>query len=406
MARWVSGTVILLACILGIALLFTRMLSSDYSTVGTDEYGYQEQPTMDIPEFVYLEQTEPDFPERGIPIGEPIVLRVHEDMPLFTFQRKITGFREGIGYYNPLLGDAWVISIYITDEDGNLVQEIANLLQLGFWMEEPDAFDEFRGIAGTTYWPRFADFNFDGYQDMSLLQIVGGTGRWQPAYYWLWDRELGQFVLNEQLMYIGHMSGVFANAETQQLIASVRGGPNNHIRYFYEYVNGEFILVAIEDNWFSFNVDTVYWYWEITRTDIKTGEVTVEIIPSNEDGTAVTNPPDIVYITSVVVSTDLSYPQPRIIRMDMWWVGENVLLADIIIMFDNGGVTQRITGTTANLSLDDNIDPDNPFALHFADYNEDGFSDMILMLFPYGSFGNNGYQVWLWDVDSRQFQLE
>ena len=54
-----------------------------------------------------------------------------------------------------------------------------------------------------------------------------------------------------------------------------------------EYAAGEFILVETEIARVRFNHELEQWYWEITRTDIKTGENVIEIIPSNEDGTAI-----------------------------------------------------------------------------------------------------------------------
>ena len=72
--------------------------------------------------------------------------------------------------------------------------------------------------------------------------------------------------------------GLLANQETRQVSAANRyGGIGGKIE-FYEYHNGEFILVAYEYRLFRRDSETDKSYLEVTRTDVRTGEITVEII--------------------------------------------------------------------------------------------------------------------------------
>ncbi|MCL2573999.1 MAG: hypothetical protein FWE34_05535 [Defluviitaleaceae bacterium] len=168
------------------------------------------------------------------------IMRIHEDMPEFTFYRKIG--EPTLTSYPPSPRDFDHVKnhivITIVDENGDIVQEIDDITQGGHgdWMTADwDAFDI-----------QFDDFNFDGYMDMWLIYAVNpGTAGGMWAHFWLWDIDAGQFVQDEQLSAISNMAWLRVNQKTQQVEVSSRGGgAGPWITSYYKYRNGEFVLAA------------------------------------------------------------------------------------------------------------------------------------------------------------------
>jgi hypothetical protein len=187
-------------------------------------------------------QTAEDVWEKYADVTEifTITMRIHEDMPEFTFHRIVSDCTTDMRY----LERHWEFTIFskhvtivIEDEYGNIIQNISGLTQ-------DDKF-----ICNEIH---FEDFNFDGYLDMRLL-------RWHETavnlsayeYFWLWDTEKTQFVLNEQLMEIGIATYLVADQDTKQIRVFHRsGGGNSRLFEFYEYHNGNFVLVNYEiESW-------------------------------------------------------------------------------------------------------------------------------------------------------------
>ena len=204
--------------------------------------------------------------------------RIHHNMPEFTFHRIVGGYiDDNAQSWYDFLPTAREVSIIIEDESGNIIQIISNLTQSTMgW--------------GTGSNIEFDDFNFDGYLDMRLFRWQNSAGGlFTKKYYWLWDTENSQFVLNEQLIEIGHAPHVYLDQDARQVVAVSRfvnrldGGASNTVD-FYEYHNGEFILVAHEYHRIYIDRELSQGYWEITRTDKLTSEVTIEIIPTDGYG--------------------------------------------------------------------------------------------------------------------------
>ena len=194
--------------------------------------------------------------------------RLHEDMPEYTFIRTLGDFVD----FPDFMEEERYVSITILDENGNIIQEIKDIVQggHGYWMvPQHEIFDI-----------RFEDFNFDGYMDMWLITAANpGTAGGEWGYHWLWHPESGQFVLNEQLNFIGGgMTWLSVDYETQQIITSQRAGPGHFVRDFYEYHDGDFIhVLSIETIPAWHRVDGDY-DLEIITTNRITGEITVERI--------------------------------------------------------------------------------------------------------------------------------
>ena len=214
-------------------------------------------------------------------------MRIHEDMPEFTFIRTLGDFVE----FPEMIAEERHVSITILDEDGNLIQEIDEITQgghLSWAVPEHEIFEI-----------RFDDFNFNGYMDMWIVaNLLTGTTGGEVRYHWLWDSSISQFVFSEQLSSLSGWLGV--DYETQRLRVSHRAASNHFIFWFYEYHDGEFVHVAIDEqidyelthyelydgefvvvarSTFIIGRDneTGQEYSETTRTCEATGEVTVEV---------------------------------------------------------------------------------------------------------------------------------
>ena len=161
-------------------------------------------------------------------------IRIHDDMPEFTFYH-IIGELEPEPWYGPFPYPRNV-TIVIKNDIGNIIQKISDLTQ-----SSRHAIDGRLLVDGII----FEDYNFNGYLDMRLK-------RWQERasinYFWSWNKESSQFVLNEQLAEIAHeASEISLNQKTQQLGAFFRTGGSGGNLYVYEYHNDEFVLVDFEE---------------------------------------------------------------------------------------------------------------------------------------------------------------
>ena len=183
--------------------------------------------------------------------------RIHESMPEFTFTRIVGGYFENYLIY--AFPFAVEVTIIIEDDNGNLIQIISGLSQSENFINSDLAFD---------------DFNFDGYLDMRLKRWQDGAGGLLAnEYFWLWNTDERQFILNEQLVEIGHAAGLNVNNNTQRITVRQRNGAlSNH--YFYEYIYGSFELVAHEYKSREYNESGAS-YVMVTHTELRTGVVTV-----------------------------------------------------------------------------------------------------------------------------------
>jgi len=331
-----------------------------------------------------------EYIDDELPLIFTSTMRIHPDMPEFTFHRIVED-------YLPESFEIWIpapreVSIIIEDEDGNIVQEITGLTQSNDWDRVFHA-----NIS-------FDDYNFDEYLDMRLLRWQDGAGGLLAnEYFWLWDAYAGQFVMNEQLMEIGVAADMRANQETQQIERFNRGDNMSQIWDLYEYSNGEFTRIAHYHTRFQFDPVLAQRYYEITRTDGPTGEVTVENVPTGPRGFISDDwvEPD----QTIVQRVEIGPGVVRIARMDAWrrndWVyGFNEYDVEIRIWDEWGDRLQEITDIWASYDLRSAnwvwILEDNPLNFHFADYDGDGFLDMGLRRSPGGSLRNDPHYYWLW----------
>jgi len=308
--------------------------------------------------------------------------RIHPSMPPFTFHRIISD--DYVMQYER--GSFRDVTIIIEDFYGNVVQEITGLMQATMWDEWDDFGEEWYEIT-------LLDFNFDGYMDMMLAQTrPQGTGQFIERYFWLWDIELGQFVPNEHLVEIASVARFGINEETQQIEVLHRMRAWEHMFVAFEYQgDGEFASVTTRhyDGW--------GWYFNVTHTDLLTGETRIEIAPHYEDN--VDNPPDEIIMKRIQVHPDM---MPIIVRLDIWARGEwwDNHTIDVTVRWDDeeGALIQEMFGLVAYGSPIHG----RPW-LMFEDYNQDGYMDMAVHRAPGGSMRNMPHFFWLWDAELEKF---
>lgn len=153
-------------------------------------------------------------------------LRIHEHLPELTFTRIVNNTTEMQSEY--AIPQPVQINIKIEDSDGNIIQSIPGLSQSKSFLS--------RNLT-------FNDYNFDGYLDMRLMRWQDGAGGLLAnEYFWLWNAEIAQFVLNEQLMMIGQATALSADQETRQIVVTHRDSDSDKVS-FYEYLDGEFVEI-------------------------------------------------------------------------------------------------------------------------------------------------------------------
>jgi len=138
---------------------------------------------------------------------------------------------------NPSRYSAWLYGICfykmtIENPDTGFLQEITDLETINQHVS-----------AENMYGLSFDDWNFDGYLDMSLWRYPGGSMRNNPSYYWLWDMDAFMFVSCEKLDEISSFSTPEIVPETNQLYAYSRAGWPENMRLYYEWQNGQLVLV-------------------------------------------------------------------------------------------------------------------------------------------------------------------
>jgi len=166
-----------------------------------------------------------------------ITQRIQNDMPEFKFNIRGVNVPEGFETFD--LVNSKIVSITITDNNGNLIQEITDLHTA---IPANRIHDDMHGFS-------FDDWNFDGFMDMSLWRSPGGSMRNNPTYYWLWDNEIGQFVRNEELENMSQWSTPRVDEELLLIACFTRSGWDWNATAYFEYQDGNFVTVkSVERN--------------------------------------------------------------------------------------------------------------------------------------------------------------
>jgi len=194
-----------------------------------------------------------------------ISMRIHPDLPEFTFTRIIGDYANTHYVYDiPVPVETTIV---IKDDSGAIVQTISGLSQSRPAIDSDITFD---------------DFNFDDYLDMRLIRWHD-TGQSMRAvhYVWLWDAEEFQFILNEQLTEMW-TADITAHSDVQQIETWIRN-IDGFTSSFYIYLNWEFILVSYDRIFQVWDEHGYLSHTKTVRTNVLTDEVVIAIDPSGAD---------------------------------------------------------------------------------------------------------------------------
>ena len=175
-------------------------------------------------------------PDVITPINFEVSKKIHKSLPSFTFHlegERTTPYQ--LTHDKSQCYTSYDINcikkITIIDSNGTLVQQISDLDTSKLAWEKD------------VYGFSFDDWNFDGFIDISLWQYPGGTMMNNPTYYWLWDTRLKKFVENENLKTFSDESTLSIDSELKQIKGFEKYGNGQWGDFFYEYRNGNFVLV-------------------------------------------------------------------------------------------------------------------------------------------------------------------
>jgi rhodanese-related sulfurtransferase len=170
------------------------------------------------------------------PIDYLVQQRIHSEMPEFEFRiqgenTKVYSLNHDQSKYYIAYETNRIGTINIKDDRGAAIQEIVDLET-----ETPN-------IEGNDYGFSLADWNFDGYLDMSLWQYPGGSMGNNPTYFWLWDQEQGEFIENTKLQEMSDYSHVSISDQNRQIESYFRAGFIENMTSYYEYQKNQYVLV-------------------------------------------------------------------------------------------------------------------------------------------------------------------
>jgi len=318
-----------------------------------------------------------------------ITMRIHEDMPEFTFHLIVGELVPEYLWHEHVIPNPREVSIIIEDESGNIVQEIFNLIVTDVWS------------GGWTIEIEFEDFNFDGYLDMRLFRYRHDVGAlFAEEYFWLWDVEQSQFILNEQLMWAAQV-GLHANPKTQQIETWLRMTRGGSYRGFYEWHDNVLVQVKHQVSEFFWHGEDGPWYWKFSETDGLTGETITIITPTD----IYSIPLEHISTTTIRINEDMpEFTFHRFVgepSAQMQYEIPDPREVGIVIVDEHGAIIQIITGLTQSDWFNlERVD------IEFVDLNFDGYLDMRLFRWQVGAGGLLAHEYfWLWDVEQAQFVL-
>ena len=160
-----------------------------------------------------------------------VTKRIHSQLPTFIFRFECESVQKYTLNYDKSLYFLWyptceLLRLIITDENGNLVQEITNV----------NISNDFSpGLEELT----FDDWNFDGYLDFRLPnQTLRSYG------YFLWDSLNNSYVRNTELEELGERSPLSVDHENNRIEVS-DGRMGYYTTKYYNYINGVITMVKL-----------------------------------------------------------------------------------------------------------------------------------------------------------------
>jgi len=246
------------------------------------------------------------------------------------------------------------VTILIYDDEGHLVQEISGLRQYS---------THFNPIDYDWMQLSFVDLTFNGYLDMRLFSIFHSERYpgWGQHYHWLWDKEAGQFVFNDQLTELLRSVEVWIDEDAQLWSYSWSGSAGSvQVSHHFGYRDGKFVELRQQERnvvWLNQNdrsafifIDVDSWAIEDTREGGNPRIMNISIYNNNDELIQ-----EMRYIRTNLHETHFSPPQPP-------------------------RAVHRLP----------------TFDIHFADYNDDGYLDLAVAAFTGGTMRNSPRLYWLW----------
>lgn len=112
----------------------------------------------------------------------------------------------------------------------------------------------------------FDDWNSDEFIDIRLHMCEGGSMRNEPSLFWLWDGNQSKFIQNEQLEEISSYSSLHLAPEEDKRIRSfTRTGAGEYSLSYYEYNDGEFVLVENKEVFFEKQDNALYQVEKVSK---------------------------------------------------------------------------------------------------------------------------------------------
>ncbi len=136
---------------------------------------------------------------------------------------------------------------YLTDGGCRINKIIIQSDALSFYQELEFAETDTFYMPEADYGLDIADWNFDGYLDISLWRDVGGTSHNAPTYFWLWDNGSQKYIANPALADLSDENYISINLERQQIYAGRRENSDLYFDNYFQWDKGNLILVELQE---------------------------------------------------------------------------------------------------------------------------------------------------------------
>ena len=251
------------------------------SVAVSEETGYVENTSEEPPDVVPGDATVPDNHTIENYLGDDYIVepysivfrnRPHESLQEFIFSLEGVELTKcGLEPDEPFDPHNSFIRIHtmtITSADGSIKQEYTDL--------DTDSYFSNGIISASAPGLSFDDWNFDGYIDASLFMFQGGTSRNSPHYYWLWDVDAGEYVMNKEMENASLSSRLEQDPVKNQIVGWSRHGGWGGIYCYYEFRDNLFTLVRTMEVLVSGEPEDDEWtYTKIIIEDLIDGEMVV-----------------------------------------------------------------------------------------------------------------------------------
>jgi len=215
--------------VLLIILLLFYVMPNMFNISGLYDYNANQNEEIISDDFIFVREANPFIEFYFIPAfidkyTQVFCKSINYDMPKFMFV--LNGFYGG----NDELEFAVSIKdIKIYDNSGNHIQTIDSLNTFLWW--KPISDSDFS----------FDDWNNDGFLDISLFRIPGGSMGNRPTYYWLWDSQSQQFIENRELYALSENS--FVSLDDYKIKASTKKDHSTLVDAYFKFENGKLIFL-------------------------------------------------------------------------------------------------------------------------------------------------------------------